>query len=317
MPANDKPLALLMFNAVAGLRRALEAHCRVVVWREVEDREAFLSGEGREVKVLITAGGVPTKNALLERLPDLAMIGYFSAGYEGIDLGYARGRGIALTYTPSTNHEDVADLAIGLAIGAVRRLQEGDRLIRSGGWTRPLPLPMAPSMRTLRFGIVGLGSIGKAVAERLEPFGGGIAWWGPRPKPGAPWPKADTLLDLARDSDVLILALKGDDTTRGLVGAEVIEALGPRGYLVNVSRGFVVDEAALADALREGRLAGAGLDVFEREPTDAERWRDLPTAALSPHLGGWARESIEGSERLVVENVRRHLAGEPLLTPIP
>jgi len=315
--ASEKPLALLMTAPVGRIREALGVHCRIELWREVTDRDAFLANEGPSVRILVTAGGVPIRDTLLDHLPNLGLIAFFSSGYEGVNLSEARRRGIELSHAPNTNHEDVADIAIGLTIATVRRLSEADAIIRSGDWTRPLPIRMTPSLRQLRYGIVGLGAVGQAIAERLEAFGGKIAWWGPRPKPQVRWPRARTLLDLARESDVLILALRADETNRGIIDAAVLEAIGPHGYLVNVARGLVVDEDALVDALRSGRLAGAGLDVYAKEPTDPERWRDLPSVALAPHVGGWAEGSFRETERLLGENVRLHLAGEPLLTPVP
>lgn len=280
----EKPLAVFMMAALGNLRAVVERHCRTRLWSEIKDREAFLDEEGAKVRIIVAGGGFPLKPGFLNRLPNLGLIACAGSGYEGLDLPYARARGLELTYAPNVNHDDVADLAIGLLISTVRRLPQADAIVRSGEWSSPVPIPMSPSLRDLRFGVVGLGAIGRAIARRLEPFGGAISWWGPRPKPEAPWPLAESLMDLARDSGVLLLALRADESNRGIVGGDVIDALGPEGYLINVARGFAVDEAALVAALREGRLAGAGLDVFEREPTDAARWRDLANVALAPHM---------------------------------
>lgn len=293
---------------------AAEQCGEAVVWDELADHAAFLRERARSVRAIVTASTIPLP-CELTNFPALELIAYFGAGYANVDLAECRARGIAVSNVPATNNQDVADVAIGLMIGLVRRLTEGDRVVRAGGWDRMLPVPMAPSLGDLRYGIVGLGDIGMEIAARLEPFGGTIRWHGPRPKPDSRWPYCVTLLELARESDVLLVAVRGDDTTRHLIDAGVIAALGPAGYLINVSRGFVVDEAALVAALREGRLAGAGLDVFDPEPTDPAKWHGL-NAILTPHIAGWARAGIVGGQNIVAENLRRQFAGEPLLTPV-
>ncbi|MFA7602803.1 MAG: NAD(P)-dependent oxidoreductase [Novosphingobium sp.] len=316
MATANKPLALVLMTSRTASAPGIEPHCDIVWWGELADRDAFLAERGAEVRVLVTAGSIPIRPKLTDRLPNLGLIAFYGAGYGGVDVKAMRARGVSLSYCPATNHEDVADVAVGLTISTVRRLSEGDRMVRSSEWTVPVPIRMTPSMRTLRYGIVGLGAIGTAIAERIEPIGGTIAWWGPRPKQ-VRWPRADSLIALARDSDVLILALKADAETANIVDADVLAALGSDGYLVNISRGIAVDEDALLDALRNERLAGAGLDVFAREPSDAAKWRDLDNVALSPHIAGWARASIEGSQAHLSETLRRYFAGAPLLTPIP
>jgi lactate dehydrogenase-like 2-hydroxyacid dehydrogenase len=302
---------------IGRMRTLLEASCDVLLWGEIPDHDAFFRGDAHRVSIMVGPGRIPFDATLLERFPNLEYIAYLGSGYEGLDVAYARARGLKTTNAANTNHEDVADIALGLMIATVRRLSEADAVVRSGAWTGVLPIRMTPSLRQVRYGIVGMGAIGIAIAERLQPLGGRISWWGPRPKPHLPWPRAASLMDLATDSEVLILALRADASNRGLIDAAVLSALGPSGYLINISRGFVVDEDALVEALRSGRLAGAGLDVFATEPTDPSRWRDIRSVALSPHLGGFAQGSIAEADRVLTENIRRHLAGEPLLSPIP
>ncbi len=164
-------------------------------------------------------------------------------------------------------------------------------------------------------GIVGLGEIGAASARRAEAFGLTVSWWGPRDKPEAPWPRAESLLALAESSDILLVACRASEQTRGLVSREIIEAVGPRGLLVNVSRGQLVDEDALIAALREGRLGMAALDVYAEEPTPAERWADVPNAVLTPHIGGATTGAGPKMIALTLENLRRFFAGEPLANP--
>lgn len=273
-----------------------------------------IEAEG-DIRALIVAGEFPLDQVLIARLPKLSLIACFTSGYDGIDVPWCRARGLAVSHAPGVNHEDVADHALGLVLASVRRIAEGDRQIRAGGWT-PETRTITPSLGGLRLGVVGLGHIGEAVARRAEAFRMTVAWWGPRDKP-APWPRASSLTELARDSDVLVLACHADDSNRGLVSREVIEALGPDGLLVNVARGQLVDEDALVAALKSGRLGGAALDVFQDEPTDPARWADVPNLVLTPHTGGATTQAVQGMLMLLLQNLQAHFADEPLKTPAP
>jgi lactate dehydrogenase-like 2-hydroxyacid dehydrogenase len=174
---------------------------------------------------------------------------------------------------------------------------------------------ITPSLKGQRLGIVGLGSIGEAVARRAEAMRMPVRWWGPREKT-SPWTRSDSLLELARDSDILVVACKADESNRGLISRAVIEALGSQGLLVNVARGQLVDETALIAALKDGRLGQAALDVFEDEPTDPARWADVPNTVLTPHTGGATTEAVQGMLMLLIQNLRAAFAGEPLVTPV-
>ena len=266
------------------------------------------------IQAVVVAGEDPLDTAVIERLPNLKLIACFTSGYDGIDLDWCEARGLPVTHAPAVNHEDVADHALGLILGSVRRIVEGDRTLKAGQWSMDARL-MTPSMKGRRVGIVGLGLIGEAVARRVEVTGCSVAWWGPRAK-NSPWPRAGSLVDLARDSDVLVVACRADETNRGLISAGVIEALGPNGLLVNVARGSLVDEDALIAALKGGRLGQAALDVFETEPTPAARWADVPNVVLTPHTGGATSEAVQGMLMLLMKNLAAAVAGEPLVTPV-
>lgn len=281
----------------------------------IDDLSAYAKGAGRDIRVVITAGGAPMEEAVWD-LPNLGLIACLGAGYDGIDVERARARGIQVTTGRGVNDEDVADMAIGLLLAAVRQIPRGDRLVRAGEWKKIPELTMSRSVSLMRCGIVGLGAIGSAIGRRLTGFGSPIAWWGPRAKPDAPWPMADSLRALARDSDVLIVAAPASDETNALINAEILEALGPEGYLVNISRGSLIDQEALIAALESGGIAGAGLDVFLDEPDDGTRWRDMEQVALTPHVGAWAERGIAEAKRMCVLNVEAFLRGEPLLTPL-
>lgn len=272
--------------------------------------------ERSDVTCAVTIGHVGISNAMIDALPHLKTIVCFGVGVDGIDLDYADRRGIAITHGREINHEDVADVALGLIISVARDFTRGERVLREGNWTPPLAVPPQRRLRGRKLGIVGMGAIGAAIAARAVPFGLEIKWHGPRAKPDVAHAYEPNLKALAEWADILAIAARGDKSTENIVDADILKALGQDGILVNVSRGSVVDEDALIAALKSGALAGAGLDVFREEPTPAERWRDVPNATLTPHLGGGTREALFAGSQNVLENIRRHFAGEALLSPL-
>lgn len=266
------------------------------------------------IQAAVVLGEAPLDTAVIERLPNLKLLACFTSGYDGIDMDWCEARSLPVTHAPAVNHEDVADHALGLILASVRRIVDGDRTLKTGRWTFDERL-ITPSMKGKRVGIVGLGLIGEAVAKRVAVMGCPVAWWGPRAKE-SPWPRAASLKDLARDSDILVVACRADETNRGLISAEVIDALGSTGLLVNVARGSLVDEDTLIAALKAGRLGQAALDVFETEPTDAARWADVPNIVLTPHTAGATGEAVQGMLMLLMRNLAAAVAGEPLITPV-
>jgi lactate dehydrogenase-like 2-hydroxyacid dehydrogenase len=270
----------------------------------------------KDIRAAVTIGHVGISNPMIDALPELGCIVCFGIGVDGIDLDYAERRGIAVTHGRQINHEDVADVALGLIIARHRLFTEGEKVLREGTWTPPLAVPPQRRLRGRKVGIVGLGAIGAAIAHRCQAFGMEIKWTGPRAKPDAKYAYEPDILILAEWCDVLAIAARGDKTTEKIVSAAVIKAVGADGIIVNISRGSVIDEDALIAALKAGDLGGAGLDVFVEEPTPTARWKDVPNTTLTPHLGGGTREALwEGSQN-VMENLRRFYAGEELLTPL-
>ena len=267
------------------------------------------------VRAIVHAGEVALTPEFLETLPNLGLIACVSVGYDGIDVAWCRAHGIEVTHAEGLNAEDVADHAMGLMLAAWREIPTFDRKVREGRWVQEERLAPQPSLGGRTLGVVGLGHIGAAVARRAEAFRLNVMWWGPRAK-DAPWPRAESLLELARASDILVVACRAEPANRGLISAEVIEAVGPKGMIVNVARGSLIDEDALVAALKDGRLWRAGLDVFAHEPTSPERWADVAGAVLTPHTGGSSTEAIPLMVAQAVENVRRFLAGEPLASPV-
>ena len=277
---------------------------------QAADPDALLAERGADVVAALTwrldAGQIA-------RLPNLKLIAVPGAGYEGVDVAAAHARGIVIANAGAAHSTEVADHALALIIAAIHRLPEQIAFAREGAWGAGAPQIRRRSMSSQRFGIVGLGAIGAAIAERLEPFGGEVAWWGPRRKL-ALWLRKDSLLELARWSSVLIIAARGD--AAGLVDADVIDAVGPEGLIVNISRGAVIDEEALISALKAGRLGQAALDVFATEPTPPERWRELPNVILTPHVAGVSHESLLKLRAAAVRNLTTALDGGPVVNEI-
>lgn len=305
----------IMSPMLAGLARHAAAGLDIVQ-RSAFDSDAAMAAAHPDIQALVVIGGNRLAHATVEALPRLGLICCFGVGYDGVDVAHARSRGVVVTNCPNVNNEDVADHALGIFIALVRDIVRGHGRVVGGGWAQGERGGVGPSLRQLKAGIVGMGAIGRSIAARLPGFGIAVSWWGPNPKPDLALPRAPSLLDLARDSDVLFMAGRADETSRGLISAEVIEALGPKGYLVNVSRGFTVDEDALIAALKAGRLAGAALDVFVEEPTPAARWQGVPNVVLTPHVAGAGRGAIEAQTRLVQENLALFFAGQPVKTPV-
>ncbi|HVY81091.1 MAG TPA: NAD(P)-dependent oxidoreductase [Steroidobacteraceae bacterium] len=265
------------------------------------------------VQVIVSAGE-PLDRSLVDTLPNLKLVACFSTGYAGIDLAHLRARGIALTSAAGVNAHDVADHAIALCLAWWHGVPRADRNVRAGKWKEGLT--PRPSLRGKRAGIVGLGRIGCEIARRAEALGLTVSWWGPREKPQAAYPRAASLAALARDSDILFVASRAVAANTGQIDSAVLTALGPDGLLVNVSRGFLVDERALLHALEAHIIAGAALDVFAHEPTASHVWERFDNVVLSPHIAGYTREAGVAMFGQLRENIRRHFAGEPLLSPV-
>jgi lactate dehydrogenase-like 2-hydroxyacid dehydrogenase len=270
----------------------------------------------QRVRGILPRGGGVVSPALLDRLPAVEIIAVNGVGVDGIDLADAKRRGVHVTNTPDIVTADTADLAIGLMIALSRRLCLNDRFVRDGHW-RPGPEgrpPFAHSLSHQKVGIVGLGKIGAAIAKRCEPMVAEIAYHSRNPRPEAPYRYAPRLKDLARESDILFIAADGG--ARGLISAEVIEALGKKGALINIARGGVIDERAMVAALVEGRLGGAALDVFANEPHAPPELFALENVVLQPHVGTATFETRHAMGRLAIDNLRAHFSGAPLLTPV-
>jgi hydroxypyruvate reductase len=268
------------------------------------------------IRAIATRAAIGVAPELIEALPALEIVAIYGVGTDKVDLEHARAHGVRVTNTPDVLTDDVADMALGLMLATLRRLCVGDRFVRDGRWARKEALPLATKLTGKRLGILGLGRIGRAIARRAAAFDMVIAYTGRRAHDDVPYRFEPSLAALARDSDILVVAVAGGPDTRGLVNRDVLDALGPAGVLVNIARGTVVDEPALVEALRQGRLGGAGLDVFENEPHVPEALFGLEQVVLQPHQASATHETREAMGRLVLDNLAAHFAGRPLPTAV-
>lgn len=308
---DSRPVALQLCSFSRHLEDGLASRFEVVRWYTLspEQQLTWLERRAAEVRAVVSGGHIGCPNALMQALPKLGIVSINGVGVDKVDLAYARSRGVRVTTTPDVLTEDVADLAVGLVIGLLREIPAGDSHVRAGAW-RNGDRPLARKVSGRRFGIVGLGRIGLAIAKRLAPFGL-VAYTGPSRKDEY-YEYFPDLLALVNAVDVLVLACPANDLTHHLVNAQVLEALGPRGYLVNVARGSVVDEAALIEALECDAIAGAALDVFESEPDVPARLRESPRVVLTPHVASATMETRTRMADLVLENLSAYLRGAPL-----
>jgi lactate dehydrogenase-like 2-hydroxyacid dehydrogenase len=297
---NGRESILLLAAIPQDLRQALAAEYDLV------------EQPGKGTRIAVTTGMTGAGAARMESLPGLKLIASQGVGLDKIDLAAAHRLGIAVCHTPDELTEDVADFAIGLMYASARRIVEADRFVRAGRWAgERMGLGIGLSGKTV--GVVGMGKIGRAIARRAAGLGMAVAWTGPNPKPELPWTYMPALRDLAAAADVLVLVAPGGEATRHMVDAAVLEALGPRGILVNVARGSVVDEAALLDALERKVIAGAGLDVFAKEPGLDPRFLALENAVLAPHYASLTHETRAAIIGRMLGDIGRFRAGQPFL----
>ena len=305
MPAQGMPEISERIEQRATLHRLWQA----------PDRDAALAELAPRIRGIVsTWHAVKIDAALMSRFPNLEIVASFGVGYDNIDAAWAGQHGIVVTNTPGVLDEDVADIAMALTINAVRRLPQAERHLRDGLWPSG-PYPLTASLRARTMGILGLGRIGKQIAKRAQAFGLDVVYHGRKPQDDAPYLYYPTLLGMAKACDILVVAAPGGAGTRHIVDREVLRALGPDGVLVNVARGSLVDEAALIEALREGEILGAGLDVFENEPQVPPALLALDNVVALPHVGSASRHTRLAMANLVVDNLFSWIDGKGPLTP--
>ena len=268
------------------------------------------------IRGCVTNGHSGPPPEMIDRMPKLEIIASASVGYDGIPVEYARSKGIPVCNTPDVLNDDVADLAIALMIMTARKLVVTDRYVRSGGWAKHGEHPLANRASGKRVGILGMGRIGKEIGKRATAMNNSVAYHSRKPVADMPYKHYPDLVELAKNSDFLVIIIPATPQTNKIVNKAVIEALGPTGILVNVARGAVVDEDALVEALVSGKLGGAGLDVFVNEPHVPEALLGMDNVVLQPHVGSGTHETRRAMSQLVLDNLDAKFAGKPLLTEI-
>src|SRR5918997_877613 len=283
---------------------------------EAADPDALLAERGADVRGLAVGGHRRIDATLFDRLPNLQIVANFGVGYDSVDVDAAGERGGIVTNTPGVLDDEVADTALALLLMTVRELGQAERYLRAGRWAAEGTYPLTELTVTGRkLGILGLGRIGEAIARRAEPFGMTVSYHN-RSRKDVPYRYYPSLLEMARDVDTLLVVVPGNAATRHLVGAEVLEALGRDGVLVNIGRGTVVDEAALIGALKTRTIRAAGLDVYEDEPNVPQELIDLDNAVLLPHVGSASKPTRRAMGQLVVDNLTSWFDEGRALTPV-
>ena len=293
------------------LQRAFTVHDRL----HEQDPAAFERIAPR-IRAICGSGESKVGAELMARLPALEIVSIMGVGYDGVDVTAAKARGVMVAHTPDVLNDDVADLALALMLNIARRIPQAERHVRDGQWPAS-PMPLASKMSGARLGLVGMGRIGQAIALRALAFGMPIAYTARSAKPGLPYAFHATPQALAAASDFLVVITPGGAATRKLIDAGVLRALGPNGYLINVARGSVVDEAALIEALKQGTIAGAALDVFENEPNVPAALRALDNVVLVPHIGSATTQTRHAMAARAFDNLQAHFAGQPLPSAVP
>jgi lactate dehydrogenase-like 2-hydroxyacid dehydrogenase len=298
------------------LAEALTAKYDALVLPIAAGREAFLAEHGASVKAIVDAGQAPVDAELMGALPNLGAIIHYLDGYDTIDIDAARRLGIGVSNTAEAVSDSVADTAVGLMLMTVRGFGAAERHARAGRWSVDGPYPLTQALTGSRVGILGLGHIGSAIAHRLAGFNCAIAYHNRHELPGSGYPYAPSAVDLAKSVEVLVVATTGGKNGPPLVSREVLEALGPHGYLINIARGNVVDEQALVELLAQGRLAGAGLDVVAHEPDVPQQLREMDNVVVLPHMGTATAQARAAMTALTLRNLHQYLTDGTLTTPV-
>src|SRR6266513_5810309 len=316
--AAEKADVLLIGPPKPVIVNGLSGTFNLVRFPDAQHREKFFAESAPRVRAMaVAATEERVDGPFMTRFPRLEIVSSFGVGYDHVDAAWAGAHGITVTNTPDVLTEEVADTALGLLLCTVRELPQAERYLRAGRWHEgDYPLTRA-TLRDRTIGMVGLGRIGKAIARRLDAFRVPVVYHSRHPQPGVPYRHYPNLVDMARDVDVLMVVTPGGPATKHLIDANVLEALGPDGILINMSRGSVVDEPALIAALEAGKILSAGLDVFANEPRVPAELIAMENVVLFPHVGSASVYTRDAMGQLVVHNLLSWAAGKGPLTPVP
>jgi len=310
-----KPEIIITARGHADTMATLQAEFMAHLLHEAPDKSAFFKQHAPAVRGLATFGPMAVDGKVMDQLPKLEIISNFGVGVDAINLDDASKRGIIVTNTPDVLNETVADTALALIMNTVRRFPQSELYLRAGNWAARGPYPLTTDIGGKTLGVLGLGRIGEAIAKRAQACGMKIRYHNRRRK-DSPHPYDPDPVTLAKNSDVLLVVTPGGAETNKIINAKVLDALGPRGYLVNIARGSVVDEPVLLRYLQEKKIAGAGLDVFVDEPRVPPEFFTLENAVLFPHVGSATVETRKAMGDLQIENLRLHFAGKPVKTRV-
>jgi lactate dehydrogenase-like 2-hydroxyacid dehydrogenase len=316
--AGDKPDVLLIGNKKPVIIKGLESKVTLHPLVDAKDRDAFLKPIADKITGMVVAYTADKVDAaFMQRFPKLEQISSFGVGYDHIDAKWAGAHGIVVTNTPEVLNEEVADTALGLLLCTVREFPQAERYVRAGKWPeKQYPLTKA-TLRNRTVGMVGMGRIGKAIARRLEAFGVPVVYHSRNPQSGVKYKYYPKLIDMARDVDTLMVIVPGGAGTANMINADVLNALGANGIIINMARGSVVDEPALIAALKNRTIYSAGLDVFAKEPHVPKELMEMDHVVMFPHLGSSTEVTRAAMDQLVVDNMLAWLTGKPPLTPVP
>ncbi|HTC97600.1 MAG TPA: 2-hydroxyacid dehydrogenase [Bradyrhizobium sp.] len=304
------PMRPILENGFSDQFVVHSAETRADLERLTPDTVAKLRG------MAVTYHTVAANKESLARFPKLEIVASFGVGYDHVDAAYARDNNIMVTNTPDVLTEEVADVAMGLLISTLREFVKADRYVRSGLWqTQNYPLSVG-SLRDRKVGIVGMGRIGQAIARRIEASHVPVFYHSRKPASGVSYKHYPDLIEMAKAVDTLMVIVPGGASTNKMINAEVMKALGPRGVIINVARGSVIDEQALVAALKSGTILAAGLDVFEKEPNVPDELKSMQNVVLLPHIGSASVVTRNAMDQLVVDNLKNWFAGKPPLTPV-
>jgi lactate dehydrogenase-like 2-hydroxyacid dehydrogenase len=316
--AGEKPDVLLVGNKKPVILAGLEGKVTLHPLIDAKDKDAFIKSVADKVRAVVVAYTADkVDGAFMQRFPKLEQVSSFGVGYDHVDAKWAGEHGIVVTNTPDVLNEEVADTAIGLLLCTLREFPQAERHVRAGKWPQGYyPLSKA-TLRGRTIGMVGMGRIGKAIARRLEAFGVPIVYHSRNPQTGVSYKYYPKLIDMARDVDTLMIIVPGGASTQNMINTDVLKALGPRGVVINMARGSVVDEPALIEALKNRTIFSAGLDVVAKEPDVPKELLEMEHIVLFPHLGSASEATRAAMDQLVVDNILAWAAGKPPLTPVP
>ncbi|KAL9997999.1 putative hydroxyphenylpyruvate reductase [Helianthus debilis subsp. tardiflorus] len=306
---------LMTYPMSSYLEQQLQTRFTLFRLWNLPNKTHFFNHNAHNIQAVVGSTHIGADTELIDSLPALEIVSSFSVGLDKVDLAYCKEKGIRVTNTPDVLTDDVADTAIGLILATLRRICEGDRFVRSGLWKKD-EFKLSVKFSGKKVGILGLGRIGTAIAKRAESFNCSISYHSRSEKPESKYKYYPSVIKLASNCDILVVACALTEQTRHIINREVIDALGPKGVLVNIGRGAHVDERELVSALVEGRLAGAGLDVFEHEPQVPEELFGLDNVVVLPHVASSTVETEMAMADLVVGNLEAHFLKKPLLTPV-